>query len=217
MVGRTRIKVCGMTEEKEAEGAVNAGVDALGFIFVKESPRYVEPEKVRSIIDKLPPFVDAVGVFVDEEVEEVNEIVRYCGLTVAQLHGTESPKYCDEISCRVVKAFHIRPEFVQSEHDPYYDPYYGVVEGFLLDTYHEKAAGGTGKTFDWHLLQKVRPPGPLILAGGLQPENIAEAIAVALPYAVDVNSGVESAPGKKDLAKLARFVEEVRKADFDNR
>lgn len=210
---RTRIKVCGMTKVKEAEGAVNAGVDALGFIFAEASPRYVNPEKVKEIVKKLPPFVDAVGVFVDEDAEVVDEIVQYCGLTVAQLHGSESPTYCADISCRVVKAFRIKPESAHSEKEPYYDPYYGVVNGFLLDTYHEKIAGGTGKTFDWKLLENMRPPGPLILAGGLTPENVRQAILETMPFAVDINSGVEFEPGRKDVEKLLRLVDEVRKAD----
>ncbi len=210
---RTRIKVCGMTKMKEAEGAVNAGVDALGFIFAESSPRYVNPEKVKEIVKKLPPFVDAVGVFVDEEAEVVNEIVQYCGLTVAQLHGSESPTYCDEIACRVVKAFRIKPGLAFSEKEPYYDPYYGVVNGFLLDTYHEKMAGGTGETFGWKLLETMRPPGPLILAGGLNPDNVGQAILETTPFAVDVNSGVEFEPGRKDVEQIVKLVGEVKKAD----
>ena len=201
---RTRIKVCGMTKIKEAEGAVSAGVDALGFIFAESSPRYVNPEKAKEIIKKLPPFVDAVGVFVDEEAEVVDEIVQYCGLTVAQLHGSESPKYCDEISCRVVKAFRIKPESALSENEPYYDPYYGVVNGFLLDTYHKKIAGGTGETFDWKLLEKMRPPGPFILAGGLTPKNVGQAILETSPFAVDINSCVEFEPGRKDVERIVK-------------
>ena len=213
MTTRTRIKVCGMTDLKEAEGAVRAGVDALGFIFVKQSPRYIEPDKAREIVRSLPPFVDAVGVFVDEEASEVNEIVRYCGLTFAQLHGTESPRYCEEITCRVVKAFRVGAREVESETEPYYDPYYGVVSGFLLDTYRKGVAGGTGECFDWQLLADNRPPGPVVLAGGLTPENVAAAIQDVAPFAVDVNSGVESAPGRKDIGRLVQFVEEVRRLD----
>jgi len=202
-----------MTDVKEVEGAVDAGVDAVGFIFVKASPRYVDPDRVREIVKKLPPFVDAVGVFVDQEVSEVNEIVQYCGLTMVQLHGSESPKYCDEMSCRVMKAFRIRSENADSASEPYFDPYFGYAEGFLLDTYSKTMAGGTGQVFDWRLLDAIRPPGPLILAGGLTPENVGEAIRQAHPFAVDVNSGVEISPGRKDVDKILKFVDEVRKAD----
>jgi phosphoribosylanthranilate isomerase len=202
-----------MTTIKDVEGAVDAGVDALGFIFVESSPRYVDPEKVKEIVKRLPPFVDAVGVFVDEEAEVVDEIVQYCGLTVVQLHGSESPTYCDEIACRVVKAFRIKPASALSENKSYYDPYYGVVNGFLLDTFHEKMAGGTGVTFDWKLLEKIRPLGPLILAGGLTPENVGQAIIETIPFAVDVNSGVEFEPGRKDVERIIKLVGEVRKAD----
>lgn len=213
MISRTRIKVCGMTDEKEAEAAVEAGVDALGFIFVRSSPRYVDPEKAKEIVKKLPPFVDAVGVFVDEEAEVVNEIVQFCGLTMAQLHGTESPKYCDEISTRVIKAFRLKKEFARPEDAPYYDPFYGVVSGYLLDTYHEKIAGGTGETFDWNIVNDMRPPGPVILAGGLTPENVAEAITKTSPFAVDINSGVEFEPGRKDVARIVKVVEEVKRVN----
>ena len=207
---RTRIKVCGMTDKSEVADTVAAGVDALGFIFVKESPRKVEPDKVRAIVGDLPPFVDAVGVFVDEKAEVVDEIVQYCGLTMVQLHGAESPEYCEKISTRVVKAFRVGPESTKSDLTPYEDK----IAAFLLDTYSKKAAGGTGKTFDWRLVETINPPGFVILAGGLSPDNVGEAIRQVRPLAVDVNSGVETMPGKKDINEIRRFVEEVRKADM---
>lgn len=207
---RTRIKVCGMTDKSEVADAVAAGVDALGFIFVKESPRKVEPDEVRAIVVDLPPFVDAVGVFVDEEAEVVDEIVQYCGLTMVQLHGAESPEYCEEISTRVVKAFRVGPGSTESD----LTPYEGKITAFLLDTYSKKAAGGTGKTFDWRLVEAINFPGSLILAGGLTPDNVGEAIRQVRPLAVDVNSGVETMPGRKDINEIRRFVEEVKKADM---
>ncbi|MCK5233091.1 MAG: phosphoribosylanthranilate isomerase [Desulfobulbaceae bacterium] len=207
---RTRIKVCGMTDKSEVADTVAAGVDALGFIFVKESPRKVEPDKVRAIVGDLPPFVDAVGVFVDEKAEVVDEIVQYCGLTMVQLHGAESPEYCEKISTRAVKAFRVGPESTKSD----LTPYEGKIAAFLLDTYSKKAAGGTGKTFDWRLVEAINPPGFVILAGGLTPDNVGEAIKQVRPLAVDVNSGVETMPGKKDINEIRRFVEEVRKADL---
>jgi len=215
MPARTRIKVCGMTDVAEANGLVAMGIDALGFIFVDASPRKVAPEMAREIVATLPPFVDAVGVFVDQELDVVNDIVKYCRLSMVQLHGNESPQYCAAVNCRVIKTFSIRAAGELSEVNPFYDPYLEVVSGFLVDTYHEKMAGGTGRTFDWELLKHWGPPGPLILAGGLTPDNIAEAIRQVRPFAVDVNSGVESFPGVKDIAKVERLVQTVRRVDME--
>ncbi len=214
MTARTRIKVCGITNNSDAAVAVTAGVDALGFIFVASSPRNIEPGKARDIVAALPPFVDAVGVFMDAPVEVVEEISQYCGLTVVQLHGAESPEYCESLSGRVLKTFRVMPDSLNATgvNGPYGE-YFGVVEGFLLDTYHEKLGGGTGKTFDWKIVEKVRPPGPVILAGGLNPDNVGEAIQVVRPFAVDVSSGVELEPGIKDVSKIERLVDEVRRAD----
>lgn len=213
MTARTRIKVCGMTDMAEANGVVAAGIDALGFIFVEASPRNIVPEKAREIIASLPPFVDAVGVFVDQELDEVNDIAKYCGLTMVQLHGSESPQYCEGVHARVVKTFSIRPDTEVSETNPFYDPYLKPVSAVLLDTFHEKVAGGTGQTFDWDLIHKCRPAAPLILAGGLGPENIDAAIRQVRPFAVDVNSGVEISPGVKDIGAVERLVEAVRITD----
>ncbi len=209
MALRTRIKVCGITCQEDARAAVAAGADGLGFIFAAQSPRLVEPDMVRAITDELPPFVDRVGVFRDEEIEVVEEIVHYCQLTLVQLHGSESPEYCSKISCKFIKSFSIRPETDSRELALYSD----VASGYLLDTYHKHMAGGTGIVFDWKLVEQVKPPGPLFLAGGLTPENVGEAIRQVKPFAVDVNSGVEYQPGRKDAAKLKSFAHEVRKAD----
>ncbi len=210
--GRTRIKVCGITDQKEAIEIVKVGVDALGFIFAAQSPRKIDTDKAREIIRQLPPFVDAVGVFVNEDAKVVEKIIRYCRLTMVQLHGEETPGYCKEISCRVIKVFRIGPSMA-SLGQKLYEPYQGKVSAFLLDTFHEKMAGGTGQTFDWNLLEQLRPPGPMILSGGLSPENVGAAIAKVRPFAVDVNSGVEIKPGRKDIARVKQFVEEVIKAD----
>ncbi len=209
MAYRTRIKVCGITELEDARVAVAAGADGLGFIFVPQSPRHVDPDRVREITAQLPPLVDAVGVFVDEEIEVVKEIVQYCGLSVVQLHGTETPEYCANISCRVIKSFSIHPATKNEDFMPYAE----VVSGFLLDTFHKDMAGGTGMVFDWQLIETARPPGPVILAGGLTADNVANAITQVKPFAVDVNSGVEYQPGRKDADKLKSFVQQVRKAD----
>lgn len=209
MGARTRIKVCGMREMAEVAAVVAAGVDAIGLIFVEQSPRYIDPERAREIVKSLPPFVDAVGVFVDQEAAVVNEIVRYCGLTKVQLHGTESPAYCAEIACRVMKVFRVRESLTSADLAPYADE----VSGFLFDTFHEKAAGGTGQTFDWRLLEKLSPPRPVVLAGGLTPENVGEAIRQVRPFAVDFNSGVEFEPGRKNLDKVRAAIAQVAAAD----
>ena len=209
MAYRTRIKVCGITCQEDARIAVAAGADALGFIFVEQSPRLVEPDRVRGITSELPPFINRVGVFQDEEIELVEEIISYCRLSQVQLHGSESPEYCRKISGQVIKSFCLRPETDHEELAAYGD----TVSGFLLDTYHQDMAGGTGRVFDWTLVGQVKPPAPVILAGGLNPENVGEAIRQVKPFAVDVNSGVEYQPGRKDTDMLKNFVQEVRKAD----
>lgn len=209
---RTRIKVCGITDIITAENAVDAGVDALGFIFAPNSPRMISPEDARNIIAVLPPFVDAVGVFVNEYLEVVDEIIHFCRFTAVQLHGAETPEYCGKISPRVLKAFKL-PKNAESGPPIDYHPYIPVVGGFLLDTYKKDAEGGTGETFDWNLIDQNRPPGPIYLAGGLTPANVCEAILHIRPFAVDVNSGVETAPGKKDIQLIREFVDKVKQAD----
>ncbi len=205
---RTRVKICGMTERQEALAIAALGVDALGFIFVKESPRSVPAERVREIVASLPPFVDAVGVFMNQEAAAVNEIARACGLTTIQLHGDEPPDYCAAMCRPVVKVFRVGADVL-----PDLAPYRQRVRGILLDTYRRGQAGGTGAPFDWGLVSRLALPAPLILAGGLGPDNVAAAMRQARPYALDVNSGVESAPGRKDLDKIRRLLAEVRKAD----
>ena len=209
MALRTRIKVCGITGLEDARAAVAAGADGLGFIFVEQSPRLVDPDMVRAITGELQPFVDSIGVFCNEEIEVVEEIVNYCSLTLVQLHGAESPEYCKSVSCPVIKSFSIHPESQSEELAAYSE----VVSGFLLDTFHKDMAGGTGMVFDWKLVEQIQPPGPFILAGGLNPDNVGEAIRQVKPFAVDVNSGVEYQPGRKDTDKLKSFADEVRKAD----
>ena len=216
MAGRTRIKMCGITNSYDAEEGVLVGVDALGFIFVDASPRHVSPELARGIIAGLPPFVDCVGVFVDRDPDEVKEIIVSCGLSHVQLHGSEDPSYCDALArsaapCKVIKAFRVGGETEANLFTPYND----VVQGFLLDTYSKGIAGGTGMAFDWRIIDRLRLQSPLILAGGLGPENVREAIRLVRPFAIDVNSGVEWTPGMKNAEKVHAFMEQVRLADQD--
>ncbi len=209
MAGRTRVKICGMTDAFEVEKAVEAGVDALGFIFVKESPRAIDPEEAKEIISQLPPFVDAVGVFMNQDPEAVSELVHYCGLTVVQLHGQEPPEYCEVMPIRVVKAFQVKPDMGPE----FLEPYNEVVSAFLLDTYHKEMAGGTGETFDWSIVEKLQPSKPVILAGGLNIDNIGAAIKQVRPFAVDVNSGIEMSPGRKDPEKIEKLFQQVSQVD----
>jgi len=199
-----KVKICGMTQLKDALFAVEQGVDAVGFIFYKKSPRAVTMKTVREIIKKLPPLVETVGVFVNESAERVNKMADYCGLDLVQLHGEESPAFCRKIRRRVIKAFRVKDlqSIKQLEKFP--------VSGFLLDTFSDDLHGGTGKKFDWNLALPAKKMGPVILAGGLTSRNILQAVRQVRPYGVDVCSGVEKSPGIKDLEKVRAFLKNIR-------
>jgi phosphoribosylanthranilate isomerase len=198
-----RIKICGITNLEDARLAADLGAHALGFIFYPKSPRSVRPDAAREIIDNLPPLIMTVGVFVDEEAAVVRGIAETAGLDWVQLHGKESPEYCRSLGRRVIKGFRIKdPSSLALLPD-----YRGSVQAFLLDTYKAGTAGGTGETFDWALARQAGELGFIVLAGGLTPANVAQAIHAAQPAAVDVASGVEAAPGKKDPEKLRAFFE----------
>ena len=201
-----RIKICGITNLEDALLAAELGADALGFIFYPKSPRKVATETTREIIAQLPPFVAAVGVFVDEEAAVVQELAAKVRLDWVQLHGQESPDYCLNLGQRVIKGFRIKDETSLKE----LALYRGAVQAFLLDTYKPGQVGGTGESFDWRLAREARQYGQIILAGGLTPENVAQAIEVAQPQAVDAASGTEAAPGRKDPDKLRAFFKVVR-------
>ncbi|WPD23724.1 MAG: phosphoribosylanthranilate isomerase [Candidatus Electrothrix scaldis] len=210
-VDRIRIKMCGITNLEDAIAAVGAGVDALGFIFYEKSPRNIDPEVARIIIEQLPPFVSTVGVFVDRKRQEVEEIIRFCRLGYAQLHGQESPKYCERLTrfaapCQVIKALRVGEHLQASDIIPYNDH----VKGFLLDTYQKGVKGGTGQRFDWSLIQGLKLQRDFILAGGLDAESVREAVENVSPYALDVNSGVEASPGQKDHSLIKKFIRQVR-------
>src|SRR6185369_2350332 len=195
-----RIKICGITNLEDALAAVEAGADALGFVFYEKSPRFINPVRAAEIIAKLPPFIQSVGLFVNEETEKINWTADYCGLDLVQLHGDESPEDCLEVNRRVIKAFRVK-DCVSIDPLKKYQ-----VAGFLLDTWCPDCYGGTGKTFNWEMAAAARKYGPIILAGGLSPDNIVEAILSVKPYAIDVSSGVESEPGKKDPAKIREII-----------
>jgi len=205
----TKIKICGITNIEDALWAVELKVDALGFIFA-ESPRRVEPEIVQGIIELLPPFVSSVGVFVNEDRKKVEEIAESCGLTTLQFHGQESPSYCEGFKQKIVKALRIENKDILKKAAQYQDK----VDAYLLDTYSPSKYGGTGKTFDWSIAKEIKKFGlPIILSGGLSPENIKEAINEVEPYGIDVSSGVEERPGKKNMEKLINFVRIVRETN----
>lgn len=200
-----RIKICGITNLEDALLATELGANALGFIFYAKSPRSVEPEAAREIIRQLPPLVLSVGVFVDEETAVVRDLAARVGLDWVQLHGQESPEYCRSLGRRVLKGFRIKDADSLQE----LTAYRGAVQAFLLDTYKQGQTGGTGEAFDWELAVRAKGSGPIVLAGGLTADNVAQAVATVRPQAVDVASGVEAAPGKKDPEKLRAFFRAV--------
>ncbi|MBM4325948.1 MAG: phosphoribosylanthranilate isomerase [Deltaproteobacteria bacterium] len=193
-----RVKICGITRLEDALAAVNFGVDALGFVFAT-SPRQVAPETVQAIVSQLPPFVTTVGVFVNEKVSRIEELRSFCRFDLVQLHGDETEEMAAQLGPRVIKAVRVRsdaPADVQR---------YGKAT-LLLDAYSPGAAGGAGKTFDWGVAVAVAKKRPIVLAGGLTPENVAQAIETVRPYGVDVSSGVEIGPGRKGHAKIEHFI-----------
>jgi phosphoribosylanthranilate isomerase len=200
-----KVKICGITNLDDALAAAAFGADALGFIFYKKSPRYVAPEKAAEIISQLPPIIMPVGLFVNEREEKIREIQALTCIQTIQLHGDESPEFCQRFGARVIKAFQVKDKESIKHMAQYH------VGAFLLDSYRDDQRGGTGTTFDWHLAVVAKTFGRVILAGGLTPENVAEAVKLVQPYAVDVASGVEREQGIKDHAKLKKFITEVRR------
>jgi len=200
-----RIKVCGVTSLEDALLAVGLGADAVGFVFAP-SPRRVSPEAVRDIVAHLPPLVTKVGVFVNAPLNEIREIMEYCGLDLAQLHGEEPPELCAALFPRAIKAFRVKDESVLDLIPRYRAP------AFLLEGYSSAGYGGVGCGFDWSLARRASSLGRLILSGGLNPENVARAVREVRPYAVDVSSGVEREPGKKSPEKLRAFILACREA-----
>ncbi len=200
-----KVKICGITQYDDAKVAVSLGVDALGFIFYPKSPRYISPSKAHEIIRRLPPFIAKVGVFVDSEVSAVMTAVQQSGVDTVQLHGNEPPEMCLKLPMTVVKAFPVGKDFDPAILDRY------PASGFLLDTWSESLAGGTGRTFDWTIAKTVaRYHHNIILAGGLGPTNIIEALETVQPYAVEFNSGVEIKPGVKNPRKMRDAVAIVK-------
>ena len=206
----TPVKICGITNKEDALCAAGCGASALGFIFYPPSPRYIKPADARKIVGVLPDDLVKVGVFVNEKPKEIKRIVEYCGFDMIQLHGDETPEFCREFpSAQVIKAVELK-----NEADFVYAKSYHV-GAILVDSRHAGLYGGTGKKANWDFACRIRNKKPLILSGGLNEKNVAEALKVVAPAALDINSGVESEPGKKDHAKLARIFYIIRHADIE--
>ena len=201
-----KVKICGITNLADALAAVEAGADALGLNFYEKSPRHVSLKTAAEISKQLPPFLMRVGVFVNADEDLVTRAIGECGLSLLQFHGDEPPEFCTQFGLMSMKAFRIRdaeslkqiPEF--------------QTDAYLLDAYSPEARGGTGEKFNWDLaIEAQKFSKPIFLAGGLTPENVADAVRKVKPFGVDVASGVESAPGKKDTAKVRAFIDAVRR------
>lgn len=199
-----RVKICGITSLNDAREAVAAGADALGFVFYPPSPRAIGPQLAAQIIAQLPPFVTTVGLFVNEDPQRVVEIAEQCRLDVLQLHGDEAPEQCVFPGRKVIKALRLRDERDLAQAAQY------RVDALLVDAWVADAYGGTGQLGRWDLARQLASGAVVILAGGLTPDNVAEAVDAVSPFAVDVSSGVEAAPGKKDPLLMQAFVKHAK-------
>lgn len=204
MMMRTRVKICGITRVEDAICAVQNGVDAIGLVFYAASPRNVSVAQAIEIVKKIPAFVSVVGLFVNADANTIKAIISAVKLDMLQFHGDETPDECNQFGMPYLKAIRVRPDtnLVQCAED------FSQAKALLLDTYTEGVAGGTGHMFDWNLIPKVLAK-PVILAGGLNSQNVAQAIRQVRPYAVDVSGGVEASKGIKDAKKIADFMQQV--------
>lgn len=200
-----KVKICGITNVEDALAAAEFGADMLGFVFAL-SARQVSRETVISIVERLPASIHKVGVFVDAPLEEVQETIRVCNLSLAQLHGSESPEFCQALSPRVIKSFRVKDDSVLGVMPTY------QVSACLLDGFDPVLNGGAGRTFDWEIARRAVSCGRVILSGGLTVENVGRAVSYVKPYAVDVCSGVEAKPGVKDHTKMRAFIQAAKEA-----
>ncbi|MCI0482823.1 MAG: phosphoribosylanthranilate isomerase [Candidatus Dadabacteria bacterium] len=199
-----RVKVCGITNSDDAFRAVELGADALGFIFYKGSKRYIDPRDAQRIISSLPPFVSSVGVFVNQGPDEIKEAVETSGVDTVQLHGDETPEFCALLPYKLIKAVRVKDTVNTEEVELY------PVLAILFDKHTDEMYGGTGTSFDWGVLKGIAISKKVILSGGLTPENVFRAIEIVRPYGVDVSTGVEDSPGKKNHMKMRKFIEAVK-------
>ncbi len=206
-----RVKICGITKPDQGQAIALLGATALGFICVPSSPRYATPEQIRAVVDRLRVSVNCIGVFANASCEEICQIVTEAGLSAVQLHGNESPEFCQTLrqslpGIEMIKALRVKtPECLDRA-----TTYVSFVDTLLLDAYHPQLLGGTGNTLDWRTLRQFRPSVPWFLAGGLTPDNILDALSMVQPHGIDLSSGVERVPGDKDLDKVAQLFERLR-------
>ena len=206
-----RVKICGLTQLDQAQEIVRQGANSIGFICVERSPRYINPEEIKAISISLPSNVDKVGVFADHFIAEIEDIVKAAQLTSVQLHGDESPDYCDRLrrilpqNIELIKAFRIKTAESLQDVEKYLD----WVDTLLLDAYHPQMLGGTGHTINWQDLTQFKPSLPWMLAGGLTPDNVNDALSRLQPSGIDLSSGVERSPGVKDLTKVTQLFEQL--------
>ena len=207
MMPRTLIKICGLTTAEQTEACIDLGLDWIGFNCYPKSKRYVTPEKICQMMSVVPDNIVTVGVFVNESAEQVVSIMQKTGMHLAQLHGDETPNYTKILSISAFKAFRVSSDFSLETISDYPN------DLFLLDAYHESLYGGSGVSFDWEVARKATKKGRLLLAGGLTPENVENAVTSVRPFGVDVCSGVEVQPGLKDLKRVQAFISAIRQAD----
>jgi phosphoribosylanthranilate isomerase len=205
------VKICGITKPEQGIAIAQMGANALGFICVPGSPRFVDAEQIRAIANHLPTEIDRVGVFLDADLAKIHHVVQHAGLNIVQLHGSEPPHFCDRLrtelpNIKIVKAFRIANKSALGQ----VDFYMNLVDAILLDAYDAKLAGGTGKTIDWSMLTTFKPGCDWWLAGGLSPHNIKEALAQVKPHGVDLSSGVERSPGDKNLDAVKQLLDQIR-------
>lgn len=211
-----RVKICGITKPSQGEAIANLGATDLGFICVPTSPRYVTPHQIQTVVQQLSRSISCIGVFANTTIDEICQVFRQGNLTAVQLHGHESPEFCRQLRRRlpfgveIIKAIRVKDPAALAQADAYIDAYIEVVDTLLLDAYHPGQLGGTGQPLDWAALEKFSPKCPWLLAGGLTPENILDALKQVNPTGIDLSSGVERSPGDKDLTKVARLFAQLQ-------
>lgn len=209
MANQTKVKICGITNLEDARFASGAMVDYLGFIFTESSPRYIDPEKAGAIVNWVEG-PEKIGVFMNQPLDDVNVLAKFSGIDLVQLHGNETIEYCQLIEKPIIKVIHVGESSTKEEIETQVALYSEVADYLLFDTKANGKFGGTGKTFDWSLLNEIADDIPFFLAGGLNPENVSQAIETVQPYAVDLNSGVEEEPGLKDFEKIEQLMENLK-------
>ena len=201
----TKVKICGITNYEDVQKAAYYGAWAVGFVFHKKSPRYISPSKARKLVDSLPPFITPVGVFVDQKERAIKEICKVTHINTVQFHGNEDTIFCKRFQdYKIIKAFRVDVMFDPNKVNKY------KVDAYLFDAYQENVPGGTGKTFNWDLIKDQKFIRPVMLSGGLNPDNVGKAIDDVNPYALDISSGLEKSPGVKDPKLIRAFFDSIK-------